>query len=488
MSPAGSARHARQIARDLDDRRRRRFYVLVAASTLVPGLGLTWSRRRTGLAILGAFLALLLGVGGYTIAKGVTGSVLEVGLSRSALAVVVPAVLLVAAGWIYGIVMTAGDNLPPPTAGRSRALMLLASGVAVLLVLLPALQVARYAVIQRSLLGDVFASIRPDGAAGPGEGEDPWAGTERVNVLLIGSDAGKGRVGTRPDATMVASIDTQTGAAVLFGIPRNLENVPFSPDSPLRQVYPDGYSCGDDCLFEYVWTLGTQNAELFPGDPNPGLTVTKDAAGQVLGLDVDYTAVVNLQGFTQLVDAMGGVRIDVKERVCIGCKIEGGQVVGTTGYIEPGVQTLDGFHALWYSRSRADSEDGDFSRMRRQRCMVGALLTQVDPVLMLRRYPDLAAVLTDNVTVDIPQQDLEAWAGLVQKIQDGAEISSLPLTNEAIDVTDPDYARIHAMVQRAIDPPPAKGSSSPSSSTDGSTPSSTSEPPAKGAEDLAATC
>lgn len=82
---------------------------------------------------------------------------------------------------------------------------------------------------------------------------------------------------------------------------------------------------------EYVWTLGRDNAALFPGDPNPGLTVTKDAASQVLGLDIDYTTVINLEGFTQLVDAMGGVEIDVKERVCIGCHIDpGGNVVGTT--------------------------------------------------------------------------------------------------------------------------------------------------------------
>ncbi|WP_252975858.1 LCP family protein [Janibacter melonis] len=152
-----------------------------------------------------------------------------------------------------------------------------------------------------------------------------------------------------------------------------------------------------------MWTLGEDNAALFPGDPSPGLTVTKDAVSQILGLDIDYTTIIDLKGFTELVDAMGGVQIDVKERVCIGCKVEGGVVVGTTGYIEPGVQRLDGYRALWYSRSRADSRDGDFSRMRRQRCMVGALINQVNPVSMLRRYPELAAVLKKNVAVDIPR-------------------------------------------------------------------------------------
>ncbi len=222
---------------------------------------------------------------------------------------------------------------------------------------------------------------------------------------------------------------------------------------------------------EYVWTLGRDNAALFPGDPNPGLTVTKDAASQVLGLDIDYTTVINLEGFTQLVDAMGGVEIDVKERVCIGCHIDpGGNVVGTTGYIEPGIQRLDGYRALWYSRSRAESADGDFSRMRRQRCMVGALLNQVNPTSMLVRYPALAKTLRDNVKVDIPQQDLSAWAELVLRIQEGGSIKSLPLTNQNIDVNKPDYAKIHAMVDEAINPPPP----APKTSTPKKTPSSTS--------------
>jgi LCP family protein required for cell wall assembly len=243
----------------------------------------------------------------------------------------------------------------------------------------------------------------------------------------------------------------------------------------LSQKYPDGYNCGDECLMEYVWTLGRDNADLFPPDVNPGLVATKDAASQILGVHIDYTTVINLEGFTQLVDAMGGVTVDVKKRVCIGCKIEGGVVVGTTGYIEPGVQELDGFHALWYSRSRADSQDGDFSRMRRQRCMVGALLNQVNPTSMLVRYPALAKTLQDNVTVDIPQQDLKAWAELVLRIQEGGTIKSLPLTNNNINVNRPDYAKIHAMVDDAIHPPEPTPSTS--SSTSKKTTSSTTTPP-----------
>ncbi|WP_125932870.1 LCP family protein [Janibacter indicus] len=479
----------RGIASRRQARQTRRFYTLTAASTVIPGLGLIHTRRRTGIAMVAGFFLTILAVCGWGLAKGVTSSVIGVGVSRQALMILIPVVAVGALIWIWGIVTTARDNMPPGMSGRPRIAMVVFASLAALLIFAPAAQSVRYAVIQRSLIGTVFDQLRPAGAAAPGDGDDPWAGTGRVNVMLVGSDAGEDRDGIRPDSIMVASVDTKTGETVLFGIPRNLQNIPFSKDNPLSKQYPEGFNCGDQCLMEYVWTLGRDNAELFPGDDNPGLTVTKDAASQILGLDIDYTTVIDLQGFTQLVDAMGGVTIDVKERVCIGCKIEGGVVVGTTGYIEPGVQKLDGYRALWYSRSRAESTDGDFSRMRRQRCMVGALLNQVNPTSMLVRYPKLAKTLEDNVKVDIPQQDLKAWSELVLRIQDKGKIQSLPLTNKNIDVNKPDYAKIHAMVDEAINPPPrAPKTSTPKKTSSSTTPSSSSTTDTDELSDITATC
>ena len=483
----------------MDSRRRarqtRRFYTLTAASTLIPGLGLIPTRRRPGRIIVGAFVLGLVAMLLYVLVKGVTNSVISVGASRTALMVAVPVMLVATVVWIGGIIMTARDNLPEGSTGRPKVAMVVFTAFAALLIFAPAAQSMRYAVIQHSLIGSVFDNLRPDGAAAPGDGDDPWADTGRVNVMLVGSDAGKDRDGIRPDSIMVASVDTETGETVLFGIPRNLQNIPFSEENPLSEEYPEGFNCGDQCLMEHVWTLGSENKELFPDDPNPGQTVTKDAVSEVLGLDIDYTTVVNLEGFSQLVDAMGGVHVNVEERLCIGCQIDPatGETVGTTDYIEPGYQKLNGYRALWYSRSRAESRDGDFSRMRRQRCMVGALLNQVNPTSMITRYPALAQTLEDNVRVDIPQQDLDEWAELVLRIQKGGKIESLPLTNENIDVNDPDYEKIHAMVDKAVDPPePTKKKSStpePSPSTPEPSPSSSSSTTdSDELSDITATC
>jgi LCP family protein required for cell wall assembly len=200
---------------------------------------------------------------------------------------------------------------------------------------------------------------------------------------------------------LVASINTKTGDTVLFGIPRNLENVPFSTKNPLHALYPQGYNCGDQCLMNGIWTLAEDHKDLFPAsDKSPGLTATKDAIGQVLGLNITDTTVVDLKGFQQLVDAMGGIDINVQHRVCVGCKAVNGQVVWSTGkpeYIEAGRQHLNGRLALWYARSRAETDD--FDRMRRQRCVTGAILDQANPLRLLANYGELAKALKNNVSV-----------------------------------------------------------------------------------------
>ena len=120
--------------------------------------------------------------------------------------------------------------------------------------------------------------------------------------------------------------------------------------------------------------------------------------------------------------------------------------------------------------------------------MVGALISQSQPLDMLRRYPAIAGALEENVWTDIPQEDLPAWADLFLKVKDG-RMKSLPLTNERIDTVDPDFEAIHAMVERSINPPKptAKPTPKPSPSTTEET-EETEEPSPSEAEELAATC
>ena len=215
---------------------------------------------------------------------------------------------------------------------------------------------------------------------------------------MLGGDDGKGRIGVRPDTVILASIDTKTGNTVLFNIPRQLEKAPFPVGSASHRVWPYGfgptiggqqYNCGQTgelCFFNAIWSTAEDNKQHYPGVKNPGLLATREAVEGVLGLHVDYYGKLNLKGFEDFVDAIGGVTIKVRRNIPIG----GGtnQLTGGKnpiyGWITKGKRHLDGKDALWFARSREGSDN--WERMQRQ-CVVGALARQADPVTVAKGHP-----------------------------------------------------------------------------------------------------
>ena len=204
-------------------------------------------------------------------------------------------------------------------------------------------------------------------------------------MLLLGGDTGKDRVGTRPDSIQLASVDAQTGRAVMFGFSRDTENINFRPGSVMHRLMPEGWNCGDECLLNGLYTWAEDHKAQFPaGTTNPGVLATKEAVEALSGLDVHYYVLVDLQGFRRMVDAVGGLDITVQRRTPIG-----GGTSSISGWIEPGRQHLDGYHALWYARSRQGSTN--YERMARQRCVMTAMVQQVDPRSVVLRFQDIAA-------------------------------------------------------------------------------------------------
>jgi polyisoprenyl-teichoic acid--peptidoglycan teichoic acid transferase len=281
----------------------------------------------------------------------------------------------------------------------------------------------------------------------PGAAEPPIDG--RYNILLLGGDAGPDRLGLRPDSITVASIEAATGSAVLFGIPRNMERVPFVEGSPLWGPFPNGYDCGDECLISYLYTYGEEHPELYPdaasAGSSPGIEAMRDAVEGVTGLQIPYYVLIDMQGFAQLIDALGGIDIDVTARVPLG--INGGEIVG---YIEPGPQHMDGATALWYARSRYQTTDYD--RMARQREVQEAILRQMDPATVLLQFQGIAAAGAQVVRSDIPQSMLGYFVEL------GAKTKDLPLTKIDFvppliaEEADPDFAFIRATIEAALVP------------------------------------
>jgi LCP family protein required for cell wall assembly len=229
---------------------------------------------------------------------------------------------------------------------------------------------------------------------------DPFDGFGRVNVLLMGGDSGVGRRGIRTDTMIVVSIDPQTGATAMFSVPRNNVQLPIPEDIPAYDAY--GCHCYPGLANE-IYQYGLANPEGFPGGPNTGGNASKAILGNLLGLEIHFFALVDLQGFVDVIDALGGVTITVTERVYDGHypHEDGSREVID---IQPGVYDMDGHLALAYARSRRTSDDYD--RMGRQRCVIEAVAEQADPISLLRRLPDLVPAIQGSVVTDIPTADI----------------------------------------------------------------------------------
>ncbi|WP_307827841.1 LCP family protein [Nocardioides sp. SYSU D00038] len=263
----------------------------------------------------------------------------------------------------------------------------------------------------------------------------------RYNVLLLGGDSGADRWGLRPDSLTVASIDARTGRTVLIGLPRNLEDFPFRRGSVMAEQFPDGFDC-DGCYLNGVSTWAQDNAELFPGSDNPGVDATVMAVEGITKLDISYWAMVNLRGFEDLVDAVGGVTLTVRQPIPVG-----GLGSDVTGYIEPGRRKLDGAETLWFARAREGSDD--YSRMARQKCVMSAMLDQVSPQVALRNFKEIAEASSAMISTNLPASELDRFMSLALKAK-AQRIASVSLVPPLIDTADPDVRLMRRTVAEAI--------------------------------------
>ena len=274
----------------------------------------------------------------------------------------------------------------------------------------------------------------------------------RYNILLLGGDAGPDRLGLRPDSISVVSIEASTGQATVIGIPRNLEYSPFSEGSPLYEPFPDGYDCGDDCLISYLYTYGEEHPDLYPdaeaSGSNPGVEAMRDAAEGVLGLTLQYYVLIDMQGFSDLIDALGGITITVPEELPIG--INGGPVVDT---IEAGEQHMDGVTALWYARTRYNMTD--YERMVRQRDVQEAVLAQFEPANVLTKFQAVAEAGAQVVSTDVPQAALGYFVDLASKTR-ALPVKSLELIPaNGVEVEDPNFDDVRELVAGTLAEPAA---------------------------------
>jgi LCP family protein required for cell wall assembly len=234
----------------------------------------------------------------------------------------------------------------------------------------------------------------------------PWEGEERLNILLLGGDFGEGRTGIRTDTMITVSIDPATGDVAMFSVPRNWTQAALPAGMGIWDCncYPE--------LINELWIAGEQYPDAFPGPGSPSENAVKAAISEFLGIPIHYYAMVNLDGFVDVVDSLGGVDIYIPEKVIDeDYPHEDGSVERIE--IDAGLQHLNGHLALAYARTR--HQDSDYFRMNRQRCVIEAVMEQTDPTDLLLNFGSLADVIKQSVTTDIP---LDALPGLVELLPD----------------------------------------------------------------------
>jgi LCP family protein required for cell wall assembly len=259
-------------------------------------------------------------------------------------------------------------------------------------------------------------STAPTATPPPVQGSDlpnatipPWNGTERLNILLIGSDQRPHEGTYNTDTLIVVSIDPTTKQVAMFSLPRDSWGVPM-PSGPLSRAYPNGYQARINSLFTAV----RNRPDLVPGTSKTrGYNGLKSVLGELYGLDIKYFVEVNFDGFKQVVDALGGVTINVQVPVLDeSYPSDSGRL--SRVYIPAGIQHMTGAQALVYARSRHGSDD--FDRGYRQQRVLTSLREQADIANLIPRISDLLAAVKATVRTDIPQAELAKLAGLAGSV------------------------------------------------------------------------
>ncbi len=236
-----------------------------------------------------------------------------------------------------------------------------------------------------------------------------WAQDGRLNVLLIGADSGPGRWSLRTNSMEVLSIDVATGRAALLGFPRNQLNVPLPPES--AGAFPNGRYPG---LLNSLYVYANEHPNEFPGGDARGFRAVSGAIQELIGMPLDGVVVVDLNGFVRLVNAIGGLWIDIPSPVYDDAyPLENG-TGDVTLHLKAGCQHLNGHFALAYARTR--HQDSDYNRMTRQQLVLNALAHQVDPIALLPKVPDLLSIAKDDLWTTFSAADAADLAALADRV------------------------------------------------------------------------
>lgn len=248
-------------------------------------------------------------------------------------------------------------------------------------------------------------------------GVTPPTKDSRINILLTGIDSSERRTHALTDTLIVVSLQPETGDVSMVSFPRDIANFPEADGTPFKHK------------INSLMTYASQHPDEYP---NGGLQSLINDLGYLLGVPIHYYAAVDLEGFANLVDAVGGLTIDNPR--AINDPGYGGWSNGKVGFrLSAGVHHLDGETALAYARSRKGSGDNDFTRARRQQQLLLALRARLTDPALLPQVPAIIDAGARTVRTNFPQDRLGEMIELGQSIEGDDSIKRV--------VLGPPYAR-----------------------------------------------
>lgn len=271
-------------------------------------------------------------------------------------------------------------------------------------------------------------------------------GEEFHNILLLGGDEGPGRWALRTDTMIIVSVHRDSGRIAMISVPRNLRDLEFPEGSPLAKEFPRGFTDLANAVYPWVYSHPDVAAQYTRGDLAPEAVALATGIAHSMEITIHDYVLVNMQGFLDLIDALGGVTVTLDKKIPMPGNVPGAKHAYPPT-IGPGQIELDGTLALGYARSRA--ADSDYSRMGRQRHLLEQLAAQTSGSEVLLKFPDLAKVMRESVRTSLSTDE---FAFLADRLRSGVNIQeSVGLTPPFINPGNPDWDDISNLIDALQD-------------------------------------
>ncbi len=226
-----------------------------------------------------------------------------------------------------------------------------------------------------------FTNIKPPEVINniiSGNSDDDGRADGIYSVLVVGTD----KVGLNTDTILVASLDSINNRASVMSIPRDtMSNV----NRNVKKI-------------NAAYSIGAKNGK-------GNVKKLKDEVSDLMGFEVDNYVVVNLKAFEELIDAIGGVTIDVPRNMNYDDPYQNLHI-----HINKGLQTLNGEQAIGFVRYRSGYAEGDIGRVKAQQLFIEALVNQVATPATVTKMPKLIDIVLENMDTDLSNGEL-IWFG-----------------------------------------------------------------------------